>query len=116
VGHLFLWDAAESMLVRARSHLAGHPNVHFLDLSGSSDPPEDLRFDLILVNSVVQYMTEDEFLAWLARWREQLAPSGQIVISDLIPPDHPQPADILALLNLQHAPGIPLPRPLERPR
>jgi SAM-dependent methyltransferase len=99
VGQIYLWDAAESMLVRARSRLAGHPNVHVLDLSGPSDPPGELRFNLILVNSVVQYLSEDEFLAWLARWRVQLAPSGKIVISDIIPPDHPPAEDILSLLT-----------------
>lgn len=99
VGQLFLWDAAESMRACARSHLAGRPNVYILGSPGTSDAPGDPRFDLILVNSVIQYMSEAEFLARLATWCLQLAPGGQVVVSDIIPPDHPPLKDILALLS-----------------
>jgi SAM-dependent methyltransferase len=98
VGQLFLWDAAASMRDRTRGLLVGRNNVHFLDLSGPADPPEDVRFDLILVNSVIQYMSGAEFAGWLSRWRSLLAPGGQILISDIITPGHSVLADIPSLL------------------
>jgi len=46
-------------------------------------------FDLIVVNSVIQYMSEEEFASWLGRWRNMLESSGVLMISDVI---LPQPA------------------------
>ena len=100
VEELFLWDASANMRSHARLKLDGQRNIKFLDLSDPKTPPHDLRFDLILVNSVVQYMTLDEFSTWLLRWRKMLAPGGRIVVSDLIPPDYQAIWDIVDLLRL----------------
>jgi SAM-dependent methyltransferase len=85
VGELFLWDAAANMRRQARVNVADRQNVRFLDV-----PAETGRyagcFDVILVHSVVQYLTADQLSLWLARWRDMLAPRGRIVISDLLPP------------------------------
>jgi SAM-dependent methyltransferase len=106
VGELFLWDASANMRRRARVKVAGCRNIRFLDLSDSQASPRDLRFDLILVNSVVQYMTLDEFSAWLLRWRQMLAPAGRIVVSDLIPPDYPAVWDFVDLLRFSARRGF----------
>lgn len=96
VGSLYLWDAAESMRHHAARRLAGVANVYPLE---RVEPPPGGAFDLILVNSVVQYMTEEELAGWLGRWRPLLAPSGRVVLSDLIPPDHRSLSDVLSLLR-----------------
>jgi SAM-dependent methyltransferase len=96
VGEVYLWDAAESMRRHAARRLVGIANVHLLE---KVEPPPGVCFDLILVNSVVQYMTEEELAGWLGRWRLLLAPSGRVVLSDLLPPDHRSLADILSLLR-----------------
>ena len=106
VGELFLWDASANMRRRARVKVAGCRNIRFLDLSDSQASPRDLRFDLILVNSVVQYMTLDEFSAWLLRWRKMLAPTGRIVVSDLIPADYPAVWDFVDLLRFSARRGF----------
>src|SRR6266566_2676141 len=59
-----------------------------------------LRFDLILVNSVVQYMTPDEFHGWLGRWRAMLAPEGRLVLSDLLTRDVNPLREVVELLLL----------------
>jgi SAM-dependent methyltransferase len=100
VEEVCLWDASASMRRQARLRLAGRRNVTFLDLSDQKALPDDLRLDLILVNSVVQYMTFEQFWAWLFRWRKMLAPGGSIIISDLIPPDYVAIWDIVDLLRL----------------
>jgi SAM-dependent methyltransferase len=82
VATLFAFDASDHMRRRARLRLAGHANARVLGaLAGW---PSALRFDLILVNSVVQYMTREEFHRWLEQWRPMLAPGGRLVLSDLL--------------------------------
>jgi hypothetical protein len=87
VDRLYLWDASPNMRRRARIHLAGHPNVQILDSLQFGSFPGLPPLDRVLVNSVVQYMTPAEFSAWLACWASWLAPLGQIVVSDVIPPE-----------------------------
>jgi cyclopropane fatty-acyl-phospholipid synthase-like methyltransferase len=96
VGTIYLWDAAESMRRHAVRRLRGVANVRPLERLES---PPGVCFDLILVNSVVQYMTEVELADWLGRWQSLLAPSGRVVLSDLIPPDHRSLSDVLSLLR-----------------
>jgi SAM-dependent methyltransferase len=95
VGELYLWDAAPSMRQYAARRLAQQANVRSLDV----DTPSSTRLDLILVNSVVQYMTPEELAGWLSRWRDLLAPRGQIVLSDLILPGHGHVRDLLSLVT-----------------
>jgi SAM-dependent methyltransferase len=106
VGELFLWDASTNMRRRARLNVAGRQNIRFLDLSDPQSLPCQLQFELILVNSVVQYMTLEEFSAWLRLWRNMLAPGGRIVVSDLIPPDYPALRDIADLLEFSARRGF----------
>jgi SAM-dependent methyltransferase len=106
VGELFLWDASANMRRRARLNVAGRQNIRFLDLSDPKSLPYELQFELILVNSVVQYMTLEEFSAWLLRWRNMLAPGGRIVVSDLIPPDYLALWDIVDLLRFSARRGF----------
>lgn len=94
VGECLIWDAASTMCKHTLARLAHCSNVRLLDLKAPS-----AGLNLILVNSVVQYMTPDELASWLARWQMMLAPAGQIVISDLIPPGHSFFKDVLSLLR-----------------
>lgn len=98
VGELFLWDAAANVREQARINAAGRANVKFLEAPPPESFPPDLRFDLILVNSVAQYMTAGRFSSWLAEWRAMLGPSGRLVISDLVPLETRSLPEIAALL------------------
>jgi SAM-dependent methyltransferase len=80
---VWLWDASPHMRKLARMNAAHVAGVHFADLSRPEDLPP-LRFDLVLVNSVAQYMPDAELDAWLTRWARLLAPGGRIVIADLL--------------------------------
>jgi SAM-dependent methyltransferase len=106
VGELFIWDSSATMLRSSRLLVSGHQNIRFLDLSDAPVVPCNLRFDLILVNSVAQYMAFDEFTAWLVRWATMLAPGGRIVISDLIPPDHDSVSDLIDILRFSIRRGL----------
>jgi SAM-dependent methyltransferase len=106
VGELFLWDASANMRRRARLNVADRQNIRFLDLSDPKSLRNEMQFELILVNSVVQYMTLEEFSAWLLRWRNMLARAGRIVISDLIPPNYPALWDVEDLLRFSARRGF----------
>lgn len=70
-------DEVDSAVERAMARI-GASNV------SPVDPAEtDRRYNLIVVNSVVQYMGERTLSGWLQRWAELLAPGGKIAISDV---------------------------------
>ena len=106
VAEVWFWDPSPNMRVVAERNTADRPNARLCDLSTmSSAAPEGTvwhgpLFDLILVNSVAQYMAAEELLAWLARWRGMLAPGGKLVLSDLIPPNHRGLSDVADLLRM----------------
>jgi len=99
VGKVFLWDTSVNMRRRARLNLADHHNIGFVDLSEPQTIARELNFDLIIVNSVVQYMSLEQFAACLVMWRTMLAAGGRIVVSDLIPPDYNSVSDFVDLLK-----------------
>jgi len=78
------WDAAPAVLQEAIRRLG--------DVASAAPAPADLAalpaasIDLILVNSVVQYMGPVELASWLPRWRRLLAPEGCVLLSDVPPP------------------------------
>lgn len=91
VGTLYIWDYSEPMRRFALSHLQDLPNVRLWD----ADEPS--RFDLIWINSVVQYMTAASFAAVLKLLASRLQPRGQLVVSDLIPAKPSFASDLLSL-------------------
>jgi hypothetical protein len=54
---------------------------------------------LIVVNSLVQYLSLDEFRHLLGTWRAKLKPDGRLVLADVIPPDVSPVTDARALLS-----------------
>jgi len=92
VGKLFVWDQSERMMSFALTHLADRANV------AAWDPNDDTpRFDLIWVNSVVQYMSQGGLAEAVRTFARLLKPTGVVVLSDLIPPAHPFHKDALSL-------------------
>ena len=66
---------------------------------------EDLRnmqersIDLVVMNSVVQYMTAEELDAALAVIKRLLKPTGRLVLGDILRPEIGMPTDVYALLR-----------------
>ncbi|MDP9331612.1 MAG: class I SAM-dependent methyltransferase [Actinomycetota bacterium] len=114
VAEVWFWDPSPHMRSMAERNTAHLSNTRFCDLSTPpSVEPEGTTwvgppFDLILVNSVAQYMAPEELSAWLARWRGMLAPGGKLVLSDLIPSGHSGVSDVADLLRLGARHGSPL--------
>jgi ubiquinone/menaquinone biosynthesis C-methylase UbiE len=59
----------------------------------------DASFDLIIVNSLLQYLTLDQLSPLLSLWRRLLKSEGRLVIADVIPPNVSPVKDATALLS-----------------
>lgn len=88
VGTVCVWDAAPSM----RDAAAKVPGVREWD-------PAEGDFDLIVVNSVVQYLTAGELADRLRGWAKLLTPAGRLVLSDLSEPSHGTLSDLWSLFR-----------------
>lgn len=82
---LRFWDSSVIMRLKASQRLAALPQASLLDLSDPGQGPRG-EADLVIVNSVAQYMTLEELVSWLQRWRTMLKPGGAIVLSDIVSP------------------------------
>ena len=67
---------------------------------------EEKSIDLVVMNSVAQYMTPEELDVAFAVVRRLLKPSGRLVLGDILRPDVGMPKDVLALLKFAAANGF----------
>ncbi len=104
-GQLILCDAASATRARVAERFAANPKIRVV-------APEDLvrdyagKIDLLVVNSVLQYLSESELAGLLADARALLAPAGSLVIADVIPPHDDMVGDIRNLLGTAAANGF----------
>ena len=66
----------------------------------------DEAVDLVIMNSVAQYMTPEELDSAFAVVRRLLKPSGRMVLGDILRPDVGMPRDVLALLKFARTHGF----------
>ncbi len=97
-GTLYLSDAATAVLGRVAQRYAGHPVIRTLTPAEVEALPPD-SLDLVVVNSLLQYLPRAELVRWLAVWHDRLRPGGRLVLGDVIPPDVSPLADAAALLR-----------------
>jgi SAM-dependent methyltransferase len=93
-----LCDAAPSVRAAMAARFADNPRIKVIAPEEVVTLP-DQRFDLIVSNSVAQYLTGDELTALLAMFHRLLAPNGTLIFADVIPPDVGALSDVLALLR-----------------
>jgi SAM-dependent methyltransferase len=97
-GTLLLSDAAPAIRERLAARYAGEPHVRVL-------APEEVRMlpdaslDIIVVNSLLQYLSQEEFLDLAETAFDKLQPGGRLVLGDVIPPGLGPLADAAALLR-----------------
>jgi SAM-dependent methyltransferase len=95
---LYLYDAAPSVQERLRGRFGADRRIVVLSNTALEIiAPRSL--DLIIVNSVLQYLPVAEFEALLHFWHGKLKRGGRLALADVIPPDASALADIKSLLS-----------------
>jgi SAM-dependent methyltransferase len=95
---VLLCDSAASVRASMAERFADNPRIKVI----SPEEAERLRegsIDLIVANSVVQYLSAAELDRMLAIWRRLLATDGVLIVADVIPPDVGKVSDVMALLR-----------------
>src|SRR3954447_15648591 len=104
-GHLYLCDGAPIVRGRLQGRFKNEPRISVLAPDEMASIP-DRTLDLIVVNSLLQYLSLDEFHALLEIWRMKLKADGRLVLADVIPPDTSPLTDAKALLTFAWAGGF----------
>jgi ubiquinone/menaquinone biosynthesis C-methylase UbiE len=97
-GTLTLSDAAPAVRAKVAERVRDRANIVVQSAEETAAMP-DASFDLIVVNSVAQYLTVDQLAGFLPGWRRMLKPDGRLVLADIIPPGVSPVTDATALLS-----------------
>lgn len=95
---LWLYDAVGAVQKRIGARFAGTQGIRVLtDADWQNLAPASL--DMIIVVSVVQYLSRGDLEFLMDRLRTLLKPDGEIIFADIIPPHVSMVADIASLLG-----------------
>src|SRR6201995_5302018 len=97
-GKLYLAEPAPGVRGRLIARFAPNTKIRVRSLEDVRKMPEK-SIDLVIMNSVAQYMTPEEFDAALANIRRILKPSGRLVLGDILKPEVGMVSDVLALFR-----------------
>jgi SAM-dependent methyltransferase len=97
-GKLYLFDTADTVRARLKSKHAANSKIVVLDEAGLESVPDE-SLDLIVVNSVLQYLSQSELVTILDFARDKLKSGGTLALGDVIPDDANAVADTKALLS-----------------
>ena len=101
---LYLAEPAPGVRGRLISRFA--PNTKIRVRSLDDVRKMDEAVDLVIMNSVAQYMTPEELDSAFAVVRRLLKPSGRLVLGDILRPDVGMTRDVLALLKFARTHGF----------
>jgi len=95
---LLLCEAAPGVRASLQKRFADHPKIRVIAPHELARLPEH-SLDLIVMHSVVQYLTATGASALFALFHRLLKAGGTLVVSDIIPPQVPATTDAAALLR-----------------
>ncbi|WP_159005652.1 class I SAM-dependent methyltransferase [Bradyrhizobium sp. S69] len=104
-GQLLLAEPAPGVRGRLIARFAPNTKIRVRSLEDVRKMQEK-SIDLVIMNSVAQYMTSAEFDAALATIQRLLKPSGRLVVGDILRPEVGMPRDVIALMRLAAANGF----------
>jgi len=107
-GHLYLCESAGTTRTRLMQRYAQRSDISTISVSEFEALP-DQSVDLMVINSVVQYLSLADFEHLLSLSRTKLGPSGRLVLADIIPRDVGALTDAVALLRFAGANGFLIP-------
>jgi ubiquinone/menaquinone biosynthesis C-methylase UbiE len=96
-GMLILAEPAPGVRGRLIARFAPNTKIRVRSLEELRNMPEG-SIDLVVMNSVAQYMKPDELDVAFAVIRRLLKPNGRLVLGDILRPEVGMPRDVLALL------------------
>lgn len=97
-GKLVLVEAAPHVRASLMARYAGHPKIAVTTPDEVAALPA-ASFDLIVMHSVAQYLTEAELERMLAMFRTLVKPDGRVIVGDIVPPRLSAPLAAIALLR-----------------
>jgi SAM-dependent methyltransferase len=101
-GHLYLCDSAPRVRERLLVRYGGHPKIS-IAAPGEFEQLPAGTIDLIVVNSVIQYLSEGELAHLLGVSRAKLSPRGRLLLADIVPRNVGPLRDALELLKFARA-------------
>lgn len=104
-GELLLCDGAPNVRAGIAARFAAHPKIRTLAPEEVECLP-DRSLDLIVLHSVVQYLTGAQTQALFALFRRLLRPDGLLQVSDVIPPQVAASTDVATLIRFATANGF----------
>lgn len=105
VGRLILCDAAPAVRAKLAARIAGVPNASALAPEAVAALPSG-SVDLVVANSLAQYLKPDELASLLGLWRDKLRPDGRLLLADVVPPNVSPVTDAAALLRFAWSGGF----------
>jgi len=102
---LVLVEAAPNVRASLTMRYAGHPKIAVIAAEQVAALPK-ASFDLVVMHSVAQYLTQAVLDRLLAIFRSLLKPDGLFILGDIVPPHFAAPAAALALLRFGAANGF----------
>jgi len=95
---LLLCEAAPSLRSALSARYAENPSIEVIAPEAIARLP-DQSLDLVVANSVLQYLTREETAELARTLRAKLAPDGRLIFADVVPPGGGLVADVSALLG-----------------
>ena len=104
-GQLILAEPAPGVRGRLIARFAPNTRIRVRSLDDIRKMAEN-SVDLVVMNSVAQYMTPAELDAAFAIIRRLLKPGGRLVLGDILRPEVGMPRDVIALLRFAATHGF----------
>jgi SAM-dependent methyltransferase len=104
-GKLILAEPAPGVRGRLIARFAPNTRIRVRSLDDLRHM-EEKSVDLVIMNSVAQYMTSDELDAAFAVIRRLLKPGGRLVLGDILRPEVGMGRDVIALLKFAATHGF----------
>lgn len=97
-GKLILCEAAPSVRDKLKARFGTLANLSVVSPEEVEALP-DGSLDLVVANSLIQYLSDIELKRALATWLAKLKPGGELILADVIPPDLSPLTDATELLG-----------------
>ena len=104
-GRVTLAEAGQSVRAHLIERFKFNPRIVVISAERVALMPE-ASFDLVVMNSVAQYLPPEEFERKIALFHRLLKPGGLLLVGDVMPPHVPAVSDAWALLRFGRRDGF----------